>query len=233
MTDYYPVEILTAYGFSSSNSKQVFKAEVVRNPGPEVFAALYAKGNVTLNGAAMSIDGTDNCGSPTAMPPVYTLDPSTTTSNGLPVYGGTPAVPVAGGNDVDISDIVETYKKSKMTTISADDTSGDTWSMGTYYCNADDLAPPGELKLKIQGSGVLVVDGDLNMQGGFQWDGIVLVTGTAIFAGGGGVVNIRGTIMANSSATVSGSIDIRYDSCKIEEAIVDQIPTMISWKQVH
>ena len=54
--------------------------------------------------------------------------------------------------------------------------------------------------LKIQngiGYGMLLVEGDLTLGGGFEWNGLILVTGKLEFNGGALGVNINGAVLAN------------------------------------
>ncbi len=45
------------------------------------------------------------------------------------------------------------------------------------------------------GCGLLLVDGDLNIDGGFSWYGVILVSGSVDFTGGGNK-NVTGAILA-------------------------------------
>jgi hypothetical protein len=59
-----------------------------------------------------------------------------------------------------------------------------------------------------------LVDGDLNVNGGFQWYGIILVTGSVVFSGGG-EKNVTGGILAGgtvSADVVGGDASIVYCS---------------------
>ena len=51
------------------------------------------------------------------------------------------------------------------------------------------------------GGGILLVDGNLEINGGFLWYGLIIVTGALDFTGGG-EKNITGGIMSGESATV-------------------------------
>ena len=58
------------------------------------------------------------------------------------------------------------------------------------------------------------MDGDLDINGGFQWYGIVLVTGSVVFHGGG-EKNVTGGILAGGSVSadvVGGNASIVYCS---------------------
>jgi hypothetical protein len=87
-----------------------------------------------------------------------------------------------------------------------------------------DVGPGGVMKITANGSagsGILVVDGDLEVNGGFEFYGLIVVRGTVRFLGGGsGGVNVIGGILAGSSVTnvtqntvTGGSVAVTYSSC--------------------
>lgn len=232
-TEHEPVEIITAYG-SSSNSSRTIEVEVVNNPGPPIESAVYAKGDVTGNGSSLTVDGTDNCGSADSKPPIYTLDPSTTTLNGTPTMSGDPADPQTGTNDVDIASYVNNLKGSADETITSDqngETYGDASTFPTCYSNTSDPANVNGLKLQnVTGYGILLVEGDLTLGGGFTWNGIILCTGTLTFNGGGSGINILGAVLADQTVDINGGIDIKYDSCMVSNSLNNQGLDTISWK---
>ncbi len=72
-----------------------------------------------------------------------------------------------------------------------------------------------------QGQGVLIVDGDLSVQGGFEFFGPVIVRGKLKTTGTGGHFN-GGVIAANvdlEQNTVLGNAVINYSSCALERAL--------------
>ena len=93
---------------------------------------------------------------------------------------------------------------------------------------------PGSVKLTAAatGSGILIVDGDLEINGGLNWYGLVLVRGQVSFTGGAGQnVNLYGSILAgedvlavnNSTTTVDGdtfggSINFHFDVCALKKS---------------
>ncbi|HET9838771.1 MAG TPA: hypothetical protein VFR84_11085 [Candidatus Angelobacter sp.] len=87
---------------------------------------------------------------------------------------------------------------------------------------------PGSVKLTsaATGSGILIVDGDLEVNGGLNWYGLVLVRGKVSFTGGAGQsVNLYGSILAGEDVnatdqaqtdTFGGSINFHYDVCALK-----------------
>lgn len=101
---------------------------------------------------------------------------------------------------------------------------------------------PGSVKLTsaASGSGILIIDGDLEINGGLNWYGLVLVRGKVSFTGGAGQsVNLYGAVLAgedvlavnNSQTTVDGdtfggSINFHYDVCALKQS-GKQVPPRI------
>lgn len=235
-TEHKPVDIITAYGISGS-SVNIIAVEVITPPGPPVKSALYAKGSVTGNGSALSISGVDNCGSAPSVSPIYTVSPSTTTLNGSPIMEGDPPSPTSGPDDFDIVDYVNTLKSSATEIITADQNGtnfGTSSSFVTLYSDTSNPYNVGGLKFQnLTGYGILLVEGDLVLGGGINWNGLILVTGVLTFNGGGSGVNILGTVLANQTVSINGGFDILYDSCMMDDALNTQSQKTISWRQVY
>ena len=64
-----------------------------------------------------------------------------------------------------------------------------------------------------QGVGVMFVEGDLDIRGGFQWTGVIVATGAVRFRGGGAANRVIG------SAIVSGSADPLADDLRIDGTV--------------
>jgi len=228
-----PVNIITAYGIVRNSIKAV-EVEVTRPPGPPIKAAIYAKGDVTGNGSSLKVDGNDNCGVASPLDTVYTLTPSITNLNGSPTM--IPSAPTQGTDDIPIITTVESMKSSA-TVIITSDTNGANYGSSSNYvtCYSDTSNPYNNQGLKLQnvtGYGTLLVKGDLTMGGGFNWNGLILVTGTVTFNGGGGGINIRGAVLANQTVDLNGGIDVAYDSCHINDALSNQAVTKLSWREI-
>ena len=235
-TEYKPVEIITAYG-QSSNSLKIIEVEVVRNPGPLIKAALYAVGDITGNGSALSVDGNDNCGAAPVKPPIYTLDPSITNTSGSPTFLGNPATPQQGTDSIDIAGYVNDLMASATQVITADQSGtsyGSASNFPTCYSNTSDPYNVNGLKLSnVTGYGILLVEGDLTLGGGFVWNGLILVTGTLVFNGGGSGINIKGAVLANQTIDINGGVDVRYDSCMVDDSLNNQSLNTTIWKEAY
>jgi hypothetical protein len=91
----------------------------------------------------------------------------------------------------------------------------------------------------VQGQGVLVVDGDLSVQGGFEFYGPVLVKGAFKTAGTGGHFN-GGVIAANvdlDDNSVTGDAIINYSYCAVTRALQASAPGALlrdrSWVNLY
>jgi len=77
----------------------------------------------------------------------------------------------------------------------------------------------------VQGQGILLVDGSLDVQGGFQWFGITIVRGTLKTAGGGNAdAHFWGATMVQDSTVVgnnqlTGHANILYSKCAVIKAL--------------
>jgi hypothetical protein len=83
----------------------------------------------------------------------------------------------------------------------------------------------GDLKLNnTQGQGVLLVDGNLEVQGSYQWFGVVIVRGSLKTAGGGATAaHFWGAVIARNVDldvnSLSGKATLNYSKCAIMQAL--------------
>ena len=98
-----------------------------------------------------------------------------------------------------------------------------------YDTNGTDV----KLSGGVQGCGVLLVDGDLDLNGNFFWHGVVVVTGSITFTGGGNK-NITGGLLAGSDVdadVVGGNANIVYCSTAINNLLQNKAFRRLSWKE--
>jgi Tfp pilus assembly protein PilX len=233
--------MITSAATGPNNAKAQVQIVVTVPSPPSSPATIYSKGDVTGNGTSLTISGNDACGAATALAPIYTKDPATTSLNGNPTLQGSPSTPQHGTLDIDIPAYIDALKAGA-TTMTEDQnnaTFGSASSYQTVYSWPDDPAHFNNQGLKLQnvtGYGILLVKGDLELGGGFQWNGIILVTGSVTLNGAGGnPINIYGQIFSGTSTltdvTVNGSNTIGYDSCKVKQAMAGSPLKVVNWKQ--
>ena len=102
----------------------------------------------------------------------------------------------------------------------------------TYYGDGNSL----DLNAGSSGNGILIVDGDLTIHGGFQWYGLILVKGIVDFTGGGSSENVWGAILNGTSVTqndaLGGSSTIAYDKCALDNTRTTSPPKMLSFREI-
>lgn len=233
--------LITSVATGPNNSKAQVQIVVSAAPPPASPATIYSKGDVTGNGSSLTVNGNDACGAGTALAPIYTKDPATTNLNGSPTLSGSPSTPQHGALDLDIPGYIESLKANATTTLTADQngaTYGSSTNYTTVYSDTDN--PPNNQGLKLQnvtGYGILLVKGDLTLGGGFQWNGLILATGSVTLNGGGGGINIQGLVFTGTSTltdvTINGGNVIGYDSCKVKKSFAASPLKVVNWKQSY
>jgi Tfp pilus assembly protein PilX len=98
---------------------------------------------------------------------------------------------------------------------------------------------PGDAQLtsSASGSGVLIIDGDLDIHGGLQFYGLILVRGVVKSTGGGSdATNIYGAILAGKESLVDnvlgGSAVINFDACSLSRTKISNPPQIIAQREV-
>ena len=92
----------------------------------------------------------------------------------------------------------------------------------------------------VRGQGVLLADGDLELTGGFEWYGLILVKGSFKITGTG--AKVFGAVIAQNGATVddntiSGNTQITFSTCAISRALNGTLPvrpaSTRAWTQLY
>lgn len=236
--------MITSVATGPNNTKSIVQTTVrLYSFSTSSPAVMYSKDNVTLNGSSIGISGNDgsSCGNGD-LAPVYTKDPATTTTNGSPDLSGSPSTPQHGPTDIDLQAYVDELKGGANYTLTADSsgsTFGSSTNFVTVYADAAGTQADGELRLNnVDGYGILLVEGDLQLAGNINWNGIIIVTGVITSSGGGSnSKNIQGQIYSGSSSlgdsTISGSVVIGYHSCNVKKALSSQPLKVANWKESY
>ena len=251
-TEYRPIDIITSTMTSTGaykNSGIEIRAEVVRNPGPPILAALYVESDVDGDADAdddgtidLSISGIDNCAfTPSVTCPqcgtapnkddLYVCTSSTTTT--IEVNNPTLTTGITLGLlNINISQGITSLKEWE-----ASPGSGESNCYNPNYniCNSDVDPVTNTTTITNQtGSGVLLVEGNLIMEG-TTWNGLILVTGELTLNGGAGIV-IEGAVLANWKVWINdtnpGPVTINYNSCAIDAALSSIPLRVLSWEDM-
>ena len=227
----FPIELLTAHATLKGGSS-VIEVEVAHHPGPRDLATLYAQNGVSLTGMSMTISGVDSCGMKPSKPPVYTRTPSTTHGKG--VFEGSPSGPAQGPLDIDLPLMVEALRKGALE-LKADPTNvtlGSSTEPETVYAKVtSDLSLGMFILQNSTGFGIVLVEGDFQIRGPFNWVGLLINTGTLTFDGATGPIHISGGVLSNQVQHVGGEVAIHYDSCAIKISLLSRPLMVRNWRQ--
>jgi Tfp pilus assembly protein PilX len=194
-------------------------------------AALYTRETTSIQGTSTYIQGRDQCGNGDVD---GVLSMQNVQKIGNPFIDGSPQ-PVDQNSSVtiDVPGLVNGFKSYANYTYTApgQTLTGMNWGSPTdgatpqnaMSCSAHNVVYINtnstfvQLAGMSQGCGLLLVDGDLLVQGGFHWYGVVLVSGSLTFTGGG-EKDVTGAMLAGANAAadvVGGNANILYCSSAI------------------
>jgi Tfp pilus assembly protein PilX len=183
--------------------------------------------------------------------------------NGGPVIEGAPASPPdptsigSAPNNLDLQGMIDAYKvfatPGMSYKVNSATNTGMTWGTPTtpdpalhiasscsewniVYYNTLVNGSPTDIKLAggTKGCGMLLVEGDLEINGGFNWYGVILVTENIKYTGGG-EKQITGMVLAGGSADADlfgGDASIIYCAEATKNATEKQPALRLSWKEV-
>lgn len=111
------------------------------------------------------------------------------------------------------------------------DYAGNTYSTMIYIDNAGGKEV--SLSGNFTGRGILIVTGDLKLSGTLAYEGLIYVFGTVTLSGGGSSLNVFGGLMADSTVSVNGNIDVVYDQDTLNDvARENSKAAIILWKRL-
>ncbi|MEX2527055.1 MAG: hypothetical protein WEA09_05405 [Gemmatimonadota bacterium] len=187
------------------------------------------------NGAAGTIGGHDRCGVEPSVAGVAAPTPPGLTTSGPFSPTGTPAVANMGSVQNGIGEVgIDWDGISNMTAITPTVTlPGGSWPSFANPNYWPVIHASGDLSLPGSGRGILIVTGDLTVNGAMTWEGIVLVGGSITGNGNNAIYgatisglnailqnNPQGWVMANANPAVgNGTKRIEYDSCLVAQAM--------------
>lgn len=223
----------------------------------------YVSGLGGCDGQGGTSCGNNRCGDPVVAVQTTLGSGGITIKSNPIVVGADPIPPDSSGksigsapHDLDIQGMVDAYKgfaDFSYAKVSATDTgmnwgtpipgatpqqatSCTSWNI-VYYDTKNSAGQPTDIKLAggTKGCGMLLVEGDLEINGGFSWYGVVLVTEGIKFAGGG-EKNITGMVLSggptDADLSIQGDASILYCSEAINKTTLSRPALRLSWKEI-
>jgi hypothetical protein len=256
-----PIYVLKSYGFTADGGNKILEAELLKSPNYDPPSALYSEMPIHIHGSSIYINGNDGCGT-TNKPGVITTATKIPAilEFGSPSIEGLPPKVISSSNPPPVSlpikemldylkgyasfnyrysenQTLDGYSDSWGTPISSSYTAPITYTgpMNIVYFDMN-----GEKTLILtgdsHGAGILLVEGNLEINGSFAWYGVILVTGS-LGCSGVGQKNVTGGIVVGKNANIEtnsgGSASIIYCSA-ISDKLKDIIPPskMIRWREI-
>lgn len=242
------IYVITSEGYDSTGGSKTVKVEASPFPSINIKAALYTKYDTTIQGTSTYVSGRDHCNEADVIG-ISTM--GVVWQNGNPTIEGYPEDVIedpSDTNDIQIDKLIKLFSSLKngshyyLYEVEGATVTGMSWGTPVPGATQQDASSCSErnivyydtnstyVKLSggTSGCGMLLVDGDLSVQGGFQWYGVILVTGSIAFTGGGGK-NVTGAILSGGSVSadlVGGDANIVYCSRAISDQ-TDYLPLIV------
>ena len=192
-------------------------------------AAFTSLTGIQKNGGAGTISGIDACGGPSAAGVAVPTPPGYSQNGGALIPAGSPNILDMGSQaNADATTKMDWQGIVNGTAMTPDfdlPAGGSGWpaSFGSTWPT---IKVTGDLSLPTSGQGVLIVTGNLTINGALHWDGVVIVGGTLIANGNdvidGAVVsglNTKLGVNVPVQAIGNGNKTFQYDACKIANAM--------------
>lgn len=228
----WPVEIITSEGTDYRGGEVVIEVEanyIEIFPKPK--SALWVGGDVSSSGVAGKVIGEGPPGHEWECPnktDILYHDPMATIDFGGDL-GSTPAI----NQDSNLYPypLIKNALVGKATRLTETDYSSESFGAvnepGIYYA-------PGNLSISASmGYGILMVEGNLQLKGAVEWEGIIIVGGDFSFSGGGDNAVYGSVIVMGNVDSLLGSVDIYYD-CESLEILKNTFSSYrrVSWRQL-
>lgn len=230
-TPWLPIEKIIAHG-AATGGTMVLEEEVVHPPGPNQLGAVHAFGDVRLAGSSVAINGHDACGAVGNLPPL--VYGGTVTSAPAIQFNGNPASPQHSSLVPDPAPAIVALNTDAVT-LHADQMNQQLGTAAvpmTFFAEGGVFAQPQGIRIRqTRGFGILLVNGNATLEGEVYWDGMILVSGTLFLNGQGSGIVIRGGVWAGE-IDQTGPVSVRYDSCRLQAALL-AVPTRVrTWREV-
>lgn len=247
------IYVITSEGYTKDGADKPVQIEATRVPPITAPAALYTKANTTIQGTSTYVlgadaYGNDPCGG-AGVPGIITM--AEVNQNGNPTIQGSPAsIEDHSGKNIDIQGMINQFKGAANYSynVFGQTLTGMNWGSPTPGATLQDPTSCSEHNIVYfntngtyvtlrgggSGCGLLLVEGDLHVEGGFQWYGAVLATGTITFTGGGGK-NVTGAVLAGhdvSADLLGGDANLIYCGAAVDNQTNHRPLLVLRWVEM-
>lgn len=243
-----PVFLCTALAKEPSGLRQMVTTEITRIPCPPLRAAFFSKGSVEILGSAVSLDGNDP--SDLTAPSLNGLESQSDVSGDTSLIRGSPmAIRAFSPNSYEMGSLIKMFQPPVSRQVESLNLNISKAVGGDYVATGvmlGSLPANGNLSQAVyvggpltltnsSGQGILVVNGDLTIEGEFIYQGLLIVNGRVSFNGSESGIQITGAVLVsalsgNPPSLLEGNIHLVYDSFVIRRQF-DSLPyTRIAFK---
>jgi hypothetical protein len=242
------IYVVTSEGHTPPGAVKPVRIECAKLPPIMTPAAFYTKDSTTIQGTSTQVSGINGCGT-SNVPGIVTM--ATVQKNGNPGITGFPVPMVERSpTDINVQGLINQLKKyhNYSYQVNSGSPPAQHWGSPTpgpthqspTSCNARNIVYINTHNTYVRltggssGCGLLLVEGDLAVHGGFQWYGVILVTGSVTFTGGGGK-NVTGAILAGGPAAIDlmgGDANIVYCSQAVQEPTDNLALVTLRWAKL-
>jgi hypothetical protein len=142
-------------------------------------------------------------------------------------------MPQVGMDALDLVKVLDSLKRGAQV-ISEDLVSANIGAPGNpALLYAEPLAWGFSSRLAVQnlnGYGILLVKGNLNISAPFHWKGLIIVSGQVTFDGGIGTSVIQGALLADRVQILNGEVRMTLDTCPIAASLRVLPVATLSWQ---
>jgi Tfp pilus assembly protein PilX len=228
-----PVDIITSYG-SSGTSSGIIEIQTRKLSGPQIFGCVYG-GELEGNGA-VTIYGDDDCNSDSVPAAAFVT---------IENFGGGVNLESDAGGTIQINPALDLAayvdKLESLATVVLDDDDdpvinasfGSSSNYEVVFCDATQLSDQVLDMTNVTGHGTLAVRGNIDVSGNIDWNGTIIATGEIRLVGGGGTGVIYGAIFAGAKLIVSGTLDIIYSTCDIDNVYSSFAHSKSRWEDIR
>ena len=217
------------YNSLTPSAQRTVATYALWTPAPvDIDGAWTSLSGLDKNGNSGALDGNDHCAGTGAAPiPGVAVPTGTFTGDPTPINGTPEDTPKNLGPVASAKDSVGIdWAGITAGTFLPPDYLYPTWPTSTQMNNWPVIRANGDLNLPSDGKGILIVTGNLTINGSQTWSGLILVGGVIVSSGNNAVygavitgLNAKLGMVVPQQSIGSGNKTYQYDSCNLARAL--------------